>query len=877
MTGLSAEKLSFTYPNGDKMALDSVDIRVEQGDFAVLMGPSGCGKTTLLRHMKSALPPHGTRSGGVFLDGEALDSVPPAKQCAAVGFVGQSPENQIVTDKVWHELAFGLESLGEKTPVIRRRCAEMAAFFGIEDWFYKKTDELSGGQKQILNLASVMMLRPEFLVLDEPTSMLDPVAAADFLALVIRINRELGTGVIMSEHRLEEILPAAGKVYVLDSGRVIWSGSTQDTGEFLRRERPDIFLAMPAPMRIWSAVPNTLPCPVTAGEGARWLESYAREHPLLPLPEAKPLEFSAPAAAQAKELRHRYDKNGPDVLKGLSLSVYPGEILALLGGNGTGKTTVLKVLAGQERPYGGKAVINGRGALLPQDPKVLFLKKTLAADLDETLESRKIPQDRREKLLEDAVKLCRLEGLLNRHPYDLSGGEQQRAALAKILLNEPDVLLLDEPTKGMDAEYKAEFARILRSLADRGTAIVMASHDLEFCAGYAHRCALMFDGIITAQGAPREFFCGNYFYTTSSSRMARKLLPEAVTPGDVIAACGGRLPEPPVDNYPEPPKSDMCPPPKEKEQKPGGLPLWRKITALLTGAAAVVFFALVMGRTDLSGVFTNGGIAHGAAGNPGIYGGLIISLLGFALSVGSRPGDVAGHGVRKKLTPGRAAAVAAALLLIPLTIFVGIYYFGDRKYYFISLLVLIEAMGAFAAAFEGGRPKGRELVIIAVLCALAAAGRAAFFMLPSFKPVLALVIISGAAFGGETGFLVGAVTMLVSNIMFGQGPWTPWQMFAMGMGGFLPGVLFAGRPAGRTDLSIFGAAAALLVYGPVMNLGSLVIWQTNITWGMVLAALIAGFPFDLVHAASTVIFLWLIAEPMLEKLERVKIKYGIME
>ena len=152
-----------------------------------------------------------------------------------------------------------------------------------------------------------------------------------------------------------------------------------------------------------------------------------------------------------------------------------------------------------------------------------------------------------------------------------------------------------------------------------------------------------------------------------------------------------------------------------------------------------------------------------------------------------------------------------------------------------------------------------------------------FRSLPSFKPVLALVIISGAAFGGETGFLVGAVTMLVSNIMFGQGPWTPWQMFAMGMGGFLPGVLFAGRPAGRTDLSIFGAAAALLVYGPVMNLGSLVIWQTNITWGMVLAALIAGFPFDLVHAASTVIFLWLIAEPMLEKLERVKIKYGIME
>jgi energy-coupling factor transport system ATP-binding protein len=219
------------------------------------------------------------------------------------------------------------------------------------------------------------------------------------------------------------------------------------------------------------------------------------------------------------------------------------------------------------------------------------------------------------------------------------------------------------------------------------------------------------------------------------------------------------------------------------------------------------------------------------------------------------------------------------LLAIPITIYIGIYYFGDRKYYFISLLILLETMLPFVLIFEGRKPQARELIIISVLCALGVAGRAAFFMLPEFKPIAAMVIIAGVAFGGEAGFLVGSLTMLVSNIMFGQGPWTPWQMFAMGMIGFLAGVLFRKgflRP-NRLTLCMFGGLSALIIYGGLMNPAAVLMFYDNPTWPMFLSAYLLGFPFDLVHASATVIFLWLIAQPMLEKLDRIKVKYGLIE
>jgi energy-coupling factor transporter ATP-binding protein EcfA2 len=385
MESLEVRDLTFTYPGGTKPALANISLAVGRGGFVTVCGPSGGGKTTLLRHLKPAMAPRGAKTGGVFLDGTPLEELPPERQAAAVGFVGQSPENQIVTDKVWHELAFGLECLGLETPVIRRRVAEMAAFFGIADWFRRDVSTLSGGQKQLLNLASVMVMQPEILVLDEPTSRLDPVAASDFLAVIGRINRELGTAVVISEHRLEDVLPLSGQALVMDGGAAVCCGAPEQVGETLRRERPDIFLSMPAPMRIWSAVQNDLTCPVTAAQGAQWLRSFAADRPLVPVPERVPAEFPGEPAVSAKELWFRYEKDGPDVLAGFDLAAYPGEILALMGGNGVGKSTALSLLAGLEKPYRGSVKLRGRLAALPQEPLTFFAEDTVLEGLESAL------------------------------------------------------------------------------------------------------------------------------------------------------------------------------------------------------------------------------------------------------------------------------------------------------------------------------------------------------------------------------------------------------------------------------------------------------------------------------------------------------------
>ncbi|MBR5791571.1 MAG: ABC transporter ATP-binding protein, partial [Ruminiclostridium sp.] len=370
---------SFSYPEEEGKALDGLTLNVMPGDFLVLCGPSGCGKSTLLRQLKTVLAPHGVKSGDILFDGTPLDQVDHRTQSQKIGFVQQNPENQIVTDKVWHELAFGLESLGCDTPTIRRRVAEMASFFGIQTWFYKNVTDLSGGQKQLLNLAAVMVLQPSVLILDEPTSQLDPIAAADFLAVLGKINRELGTTILLTEHRLEETFPLASSVAVLDQGKLLCQGSPQEVGAALREKGHSMFLAMPTPMGVWAAVENDLPCPVTVREGRDWLTAYAAGHPLGDLPREKQHTYPEEPVLACEELWFKYEQDSPDVVKGLSLEVKRGEFLALLGGNGTGKTTSLGLLAGLHRAYRGKLERTGTVGVLPQDPQTLFVKKTLRA------------------------------------------------------------------------------------------------------------------------------------------------------------------------------------------------------------------------------------------------------------------------------------------------------------------------------------------------------------------------------------------------------------------------------------------------------------------------------------------------------------------
>ena len=887
--------LSFTYPTESVPALQNVSLSIEAGSFTVLCGRSGCGKSTLLRQLKPILQPHGTQTGAILFEGKSLSSLSQREQSARIGFVLQNLDAQLVTDKVWHELAFGLESLGLSTPVIRRRVAEIASFFGIQNWFYKPVCELSGGQKQLVNLASVMALEPSVLLLDEPTSQLDPIAATDFLSTLGRINRELGTTIILSEHRLEDALALSTNVVFLERGRILDTGTASEVGSRLKAAGSDMFSAMPVPMRIYAGVPNDLPCPVTVAQGRQWLEAFSETHPLCPVPPAAPSEKrEGPAAVELDEAFFRYDKQSPDVVKALTLRAYPGELLAILGGNGTGKSTTMGLISGIHRAYRGKVSVlgtapqevSGKIALLPQDPQTLFVKNTVIEDLLSVLDDA--PRDRRKALALEKARLCELTELLERHPYDLSGGEQQRAALCKVLLREPEVLLLDEPTKGLDAEFKRVFARIIKRLCARGVCVIMVSHDAEFCASYASRCAMFFDGAIVAEGTPREFFSSGSFYTTSASRMARGLLPGAITPEDVIAACGGEVPPEPDLPADGGDAAEIQAQEEAREQaktyllpsQTAPLPLWRKLLGALGGLGALICLWRILSISDLSELLTQGGLTSLAGDTFRLYLAMLACLLVLAVSFSrAAPQPVHSSLGGRPLSGRTKLASVLSLLLVPLTIFIGIVYFGKKSYGVVSLLVLLECMAPFALIFEGRKPKARELVLIAALCALAVAGRAALFMLPGFKPVAALVILSGVAFGGETGFLVGAMSMLTSNVLFGQGPWTPFQMFAMGLIGFLAGVSFQKGllRAGRAPLAIFGAVSVVLVYGGIMNPASAILYQPNLSLSVLKAYYLTGFPFDLVHAAATALFLWFGAEPMLEKLERVKRKYGLTE
>lgn len=536
MAHFHIENLTFSYPGSVTPPLDGVSLDIEKGEFLLLCGRSGSGKTTLLRQLKPTLAPYGKRQGEVFFDGKPIGEMTSREQAEKIGFVMQDPQEQIVTDKVWHELAFGLENLGCDPAVMRLRVAEMASFFGIQDWFHREVAELSGGQKQLLNLASVMAMQPEVLILDEPTSQLDPISAGDFLNTLKKINRELGTTIVITEHRMEDIFPAADRVAVMEDGRLTFLGRPREVGLALRESASPLFSALPAPVRVYYAVNPAGRCPLTVREGRAWLsEEFPEGASVDALPEPACPDTDGEAALVIKECWLRYTRTGPDVLRGLNLRVPRGSLFAILGGNGTGKSTALKAVCGSVKAYRGSIEILGkrqrdyrprelfRGCLsmLPQDPRSLFVKETVLEDLQE--------MGAEQAAVEETAALCRITELLSANPADLSGGELQRAALAKVLLRKPKLLLLDEPTKGMDSIFKAEFAAILDRLCREGVTVVMVSHDVEFCAEYAQLVGLFFDGQLITTGTPQTLFGSNSFYTTAVSRMSRHVFRNAVT------------------------------------------------------------------------------------------------------------------------------------------------------------------------------------------------------------------------------------------------------------------------------------------------------------------------------------------------------------
>lgn len=557
---LRVDGLKFSYPNQLKKALNNINFSIDEGDFVLICGESGCGKSTLLRHLKPELSPHGQVSGDIYYYSQKINDYSSKQLASEIGYVLQNPDSQIVTDKVWHELAFGLENMGLDTQTIRLRVAEMASFFGIQGWFRKNVNDLSGGQKQLLNLASIMAMQPKILILDEPTSQLDPIAAKDFIDTLVRINKELSTTIIMTEHNLEDIYSVCDKVIVMEDGKVICNDTNYKVVDILSGDKNHkMFKSLPTPSKIYNQlngyIEGASKSPLTVKDCRQWLNDSMDEVTIKKLDDSETeiniSKKDREIAIELKDVYFQYNKISEPTIRDLSFKVYKGEIYSILGGNGTGKSTTLSLVARQRKPQRGKIFINNieikkynnkslyenNLALLPQNPQSLFVFETVKEDLEEVL----ILQNKDRKYIDKGVKsvskLLDIEHLLEHHPYDLSGGELQKAGMAKVMLLNPKIILLDEPTKGLDAYCKEEIGKMLLKLRDTGVTIVVVSHDIEFSARYSDRCAMFFDGSIVSEGTPKEFFLGNNFYTTVSNRIARNIFEDTLIYEDVVSLC----------------------------------------------------------------------------------------------------------------------------------------------------------------------------------------------------------------------------------------------------------------------------------------------------------------------------------------------------
>lgn len=518
MALVTLKNLSFTYPNGNHRALSDISLTIESGAFVTLMGATGSGKSTLLRLLKPELRQNGNITGTALFDGEEITKLSPRDSARRIGYVAQDPDEQLVTDKVWHELAFTLENLGYKRADIARRVGETAAYFDLEPLMERDTSTLSGGEKQLLNLAAVMAADPELLLLDEPTAQLDPIAAARFIDTIRRLNRETGVTVLICEHRTEELFPLSDRVIILDHGQLTFDDIPRRVAESIGCDSPYTSF-LPTAARIFHQVSGRGEIPLTVREGQRFIGQF--DNSVRSLSEPKPSD-KAEIALSMKNIRFRYDRNGADILSDLDLTVYSGEVFALLGANGAGKSTMAAVAAGLRKPYYGKVALFSKPlkdykngslyqhnlSLLPQDAESVFIRETVKEELkgcEHILDS--LPFD--------------LSPLSDRHPYDLSGGERQLVALCKALSTNPRLLIMDEPSKGLDANAKALLIQVIGQLKSDGVTVLLITHDTEFAALCADRCALFAQGRIAATDTTERFLSGNRFYTTAASRVTR--------------------------------------------------------------------------------------------------------------------------------------------------------------------------------------------------------------------------------------------------------------------------------------------------------------------------------------------------------------------
>lgn len=527
--------VSFSFPEAEEKALQHVNVTIHAGDFVVIGGASGSGKSTLLKLLKKELSPAGTLEGAIIYKGKPLDVWEPRTLIEQIGYVSQDPDNQIVMDEVMQEIVFGLENLGYSNFEMRKRVAEMVHFFGVEDLLRAKPSELSGGQKQLLNLLAVLLMKPRVLVLDEPTSQLDPVAAKELLLMLERLNNETGMTIIIVEHRLEELYAMADQVLFMEHGRLLVNGPSRQIIEQLYRDGvTHLHPFLPASARLYMEFepdPLRRAIPLTVKACKQWI-GMGEQVPI-DLVKVDLAKERRHVLLEMKDVHVQYKKNSPFILKNFHLQVCKGEFFALVGGNGSGKTTALRASLGSIRPQRGKVIWEGRSlrkmkdeewlgqiAYLPQNPRTFFVQQTIKDELRSIGERFNIEDV--DMKMDKLLQAFGISHLQDRHPYDCSGGEVQKAALACLLLSEPSMLFIDEPTKGMDPLSKQHFGELLSNLKKQGLTIFMVTHDIGFAAQYAERCAMMFDGEIAASGTPDELFKGNYFYTTAINRATRE-------------------------------------------------------------------------------------------------------------------------------------------------------------------------------------------------------------------------------------------------------------------------------------------------------------------------------------------------------------------
>lgn len=522
MSIIEINSLSFTYAGATKPAVSNVSLNINSGEITLVAGRSGSGKSTLLSLLKPEIRGEGQMRGSILLEGKVMPSITTRETVASIGYMNQNPEAQIVTDKVYRELTYGLENLGLSPEEIMSRCAEISAFLGISHLFRKNTWELSGGQKQVINLASLLVMEPKVLLLDEPTSRLDPVSAEEFLYMLQRVKNEFGTAVLLAEHDWDKVVHLSDKMCLMESGELTAVGTPRQVMQQLKQGENGT-----TAWRLWKGSGEKGSCPLGLNETMDYVKNVlprsAKEH--------TPVCLSGEVVLKCKDLWYRHTKSQDYVLRGIDLSLKKGEFQCIMGANGSGKSSLLRAIS-----QGEKGIVIARGnrvGKLPQDVTELFLHSTVRETLEHVLEIMDIRGEERQETIDVISRDLDIAHLLDKNPLKISGGEQKRVALAKVLLARPHILLLDEPTGSLDAKGRQDLIKVIRAMKDRGVGILAVTHDTEFVTE-CDTVSVLFDGKVSVAQEPHEFLCGNRFFTTRTASICRGWIDGVITTKEAL-------------------------------------------------------------------------------------------------------------------------------------------------------------------------------------------------------------------------------------------------------------------------------------------------------------------------------------------------------